>query len=123
MGNLTGRMPTQTIQKQQNDAVENRQRVATHIDGNTVSYEDADFTSADDQSVLNVLADLGRTAHEGFIVNDGPGEMAYELSFDGTTYGGLHTVKSGEVHSMENMKIAKVRLTHIDDIGYRVQLG
>lgn len=123
MGNLTGRMATKGESYAEHDIVEHRQRVATHIDGNTVSYEDSNFTSAEDQSVLNVLSDLGRTAHEGYISNDSLGDMKFECSYDGQTYGGLHTIHGGEVWSLGNMKIAKIRLTWIDNTSYRIQAG
>lgn len=120
---LTGRMPTQGIQKQQNDSVENRQRVATHIDGNTVSYEDTNFTVADDQSILNVFNDLGRTGFEGYLANDGPGDMQYEVSFDGSVYGGLTTLRGGEAHTLNNLKINKIRLSFVDPTEYRAKIG
>lgn len=119
MGNLHGRMPTQTINKQQHDKVEERQRVATHADGNTVSYEDTNFTTGESPAVLNVLTDLGRAGHKGSFINDGPGDVQIELSYDGTVYGGLHTLRGGETLSLHDLKIAKIRVTYIDPTEYR----
>ena len=123
MGNLHGRMPTKGESYQEHDTVEHRLRVATHIDGNTVSYEDTNFTSVESPAVLAVFNDLGRSGHEGYISNDGPGDMTYEISFDGTTYGGIHTLRGGEVHTLKNMKINRIRLTYVDPTEYRVKVG
>lgn len=123
MGNLHGRMPTKGESYKEHDRVEERQRVATHIDGNTASYEDTNFTSAETLSVLNVLSDLGRSGHQGTFINDGPGEILVEISFDGATYGGLHTLKGGEQMALSDLKIAKIRLTYVDPTAYRCMVG
>jgi len=119
MGNLHGRMPTQTVQKQTFDAIEERTRVATHADGNTASYEDTNFTAADTLSVLDIYTDLGRAGHKGAFINDGPGDILVELSFDGLVYGGIHTLHGGESLNLNDLKVHKVRLTYVDPTEYR----
>lgn len=123
MGNLHGRIPTRGPEASEHDKVEERKRVATWIDGNVVAYEDANFTSAETLSVLDVRTDLGRSAHKGYIVNDGPGDMKVEISFDGNTYGGLHTLRGGDVLDIDDFKINKIRLTYIDPTEYRALIG
>lgn len=111
-----------SMDHEHDDAVEYRKRVATYVDGNTVSYEDTDFTSANSPAVLDVITDLGRIAHEGYISNEGPGDILVELSFDNTQYGGVHTLKECEVLSLQNSKIKKIRLTWVDDSAFRVMV-
>lgn len=123
MSNLHGRIPTKGESYQEHDTVEHRLRVATHIDGNSVVYEDTNFTSGDSPSVLDVLTDLGRTAHKGFVENVGPGDLQIEVSFDGTTYGGIYTLSGGQALSIDDEKVAKIRITYQDPTGYKARLG
>jgi hypothetical protein len=123
MGNLHGRMATKGNSEAQIDKREGRLRVATYVDGNTVSYENEDFTVADTASVLDFFADLGRFAHEGYFTNDGPGDIKIELSFDGSVYGGMHTLRGGDSVSFQNLSISRARLTHVDDCGFRCLAG
>lgn len=112
-----------SIEHEHDDDVEYRHRVATYVDGNTVAYEDTSFTTGDSPAILDVFTDLGRIAHEGYIVNDGPGRILVEMSFDGTTYGGQHTIYDGDTLSFSNLKIKKIRLTWVDNSAYRAMVG
>ena len=124
MGNRTGaHVNISSYAKEEHDGVEYRKRVATHIDGNTVSYEDTNFTSAESPAVLDVFTDIGRFGHQGQIINDGPGDIQVEISYDGTTYGGLHNLRGGEVFELSNLKINKIRLTYVDQTEYRAVVG
>jgi len=100
-----------------------RKRVATHIDGNTVSYEDATFSSSDSPAVLNVESDLGRIGTNGYFINDGPGDIKVEVSYDGINYGGQHTLRGGDQLSLKDLKIRKMRLTYVDATEYRALIG
>jgi len=104
----------------EHDGVEYRKRVATYVDGSSVSYEDLNFVTGNSPAVLNIFVDLGRFGHEGYLINDGPGDIKLEISTDGTTYGGQHTIKQGEQLVLDNLKISKIRLTWITDTAYRV---
>lgn len=108
-----------TFAQEEHDDVEYRKRVATHVDGDSVSYEDSDFVTGDSPIVFDVFTDLGRIGHKGYIVNDGPGEIKLENSSDGTVYGGQHTIKEGEVFVLDDLKIKKLRLTWVNDSAYR----
>lgn len=91
------------------------------LPGNDNTYEDTSFTSAESPRVLNVEADLGRKAYDGYIINDGAGDIRFEISNDGTTYGAQHTQKSGEAVVLTGRTISKIRLTWVDaNCGYRI---
>jgi len=109
-----------SIAQDEHDKVEYRKRVATYVDGSTVSYEDASFVTGDSPVVLDVYSDLGRVGHEGYILNDGAGNILVELSTDGVNYGGSHMLKWGERLSLDNLKINRIRLTWQENSSYRV---
>lgn len=100
-----------------------RKRIATHIDGNTVSYEDTSFVSGDSPATLAIETDLGRVGRKGYFINDGPGDIQVEISFDGTNYGGVHTLHGGDVLDLDDLKIRKIRLTYVDVTAYRAMIG
>ena len=123
MGNLHDRIPTQALDQEQSNRIEQRRRVATSIDGNTVGYEDTNFTSAEDQTIFDIRADLGRQGHKGFFINDGPGDIKIQTSFDGTTYGGIQTLRGGDTLSLNDLDINRIKLTYVDNTEYRCQVG
>lgn len=114
-----GRKLNQTVQDE-HDVVEYRKRVQMWSDGNSVSYEDTAFATGDSPAVLAVSTDLGRAGHEGYFTNDGPGNILVEVSKDGTTYGGVHTLKGGETLDLSNLIINKIRVTWAQNAAYRV---
>jgi len=87
--------------------------------GRTFGYEDS-FVAADSPLVLDVITDLGRNAIDGYIVNDGAGDVEIEISNDGTTYGGTHTLKMDETFSLTNIDTAKLRLIWVANCDYRI---
>lgn len=91
--------------------------------GKTVSYEDASFVTGDSSIVLDVFTDLGTNGSGGYITNDGPGDFKVEVSNDGSSYGGLHTLKNGEILSLNGMVVDKIRITGVSDSSYRVLVG
>lgn len=100
-----------------------RKRVATHIDGNTISYEDGTFSSSDSPAIFDVESDLGRIGTGGYFINDGPGDIKVEISYDGLAYGGQHTLRGGDQLSLKDLKIRKMRLTYVDATEYRALIG
>jgi hypothetical protein len=112
-----------SMAQDEHDAVEYRKRVATYVDGSTVAYEDTNFVSGDSPVVLDIYSDLGRVGHEGYILNDGAGNLLVELSTDGVAYGGSHTLKWGEQLILSNLKINRVRLTWQEDSSYRAMIA
>ena len=103
----------------EHDGAEYRKRVASYADGNSVAYEDTSFVTGDSPATLSVRTDLGRNGHDGYIINDGSGNFTIEISNDGTNYGGLHTIKNGEILKVNGLTIQKIRITWITDSAYR----
>ncbi len=90
------------------------------IEGNDIAYEDSSFVTGESPRVLDVHTDLGRLGIDGYIVNDGDGDLQFEISKDGTNYGGAHTLKKDDVVNLRHRQIWKLRLTWVADCGYRV---
>lgn len=118
MSNMTGRIPTRGPVYQQNDSRENRQRVAVYVDGNSVAYEGSLITGVD--VLCDFHTDAGRNAHYGYLINDGEGDLQVFWSSDGTTYGGVHTVKKGEQISFDGFTVNKLKLRWVTDTDYRI---
>jgi len=107
MGMATQRIPTK-IQ---------RQKIDDYFDGITVSYEQ---TITSGQQVLNFAVDSGRAqAHGGYFINDGPGDLQFEISSSGDVYGGIHTMKPAEQLDLGRFSIAKMRITWVENTSYR----
>lgn len=117
---IKGQKRLNSFANDEHDEVEYRKRVATYVDGDSVSYEDTSFVTGDSPVVLDVFTDIGRIGHTGYIVNDGAGNILVEISSNGSDYGGQHTLKVGEILNLDNLKIKKMRLTWVSDSAYRV---
>ncbi|HEC65144.1 MAG TPA: hypothetical protein ENI23_07620 [bacterium] len=105
------------------DAFKREQNRVPDVDttrGRSVSYEDTSFVAGDSPVVLDVNADLGRNGRDGYVAVDGVGNITVEVSDDGDTYGGIHTIKKGEVLYLKGMDIDKIRLIWVSDSSYRV---
>ncbi len=91
--------------------------------GRSVSYEDTSFVTGESPIVLDFNADAGRNARDGYVANDGTGDIKVEISdISANTYGGSHTIKSGEILELKGVDIDKIRLTWIADSAYRAFL-
>lgn len=120
-----------SIHADEHDTTEYRKRVTMALDGNVLSYEQTSFASLTTLVVLDVYSSLSSLrpgseqyiGHNGYISNDGPGQLGYEFSADGTTYGGYHILYGGEQLNFENLTIKKLRLTRIDDTAFRILIG
>ena len=88
--------------------------------GRSVSYEDTSFVTGDSPVTLDVNTDLGRNGRDGYIVNDGAGNFTVKITDDGTTYGGTHTVKAGEILKLKGVDIDSVVITWVSNSAYRV---
>lgn len=89
-------------------------------DGLTGSYEDELFETGESPQTLDVNGDLGKNAHDGYIMNDGPGKLKAQFSNDGISFGGTHTIKSGEPLLLEKLDIDKIKLIWVADTAYRI---
>lgn len=109
------------IQRKEHDQDADAKRVVvTSSRGRTVSYEDTGFVSGDSPATLDINTDLNRNGKDGYLINDGDGNIKVEISDDGTNYGGQHTLQDGDVLTLENSVINKIRITHVTDTAYRV---
>lgn len=91
-----------------------------YIAGRTATFEDSSFVTGDSPATHDVNTALGRNGRDGYIVNDGPGDLQYQISDNGTNYGGAHTLKSGETVKLTHLDISKIKMTWIADCGYRI---
>lgn len=87
-----------------------------------VTYEDTSFVTGDSPIVLDIETDLGRTGIDGYIINDGGGDIQVELSNDGTLYGDITTLKDADVYDLQGVTVSKIRLTWVNDTAYRVNV-
>ena len=118
---MHGRIPTRGPGWQQNNQTEHRQRVDTYVDGNTIAYEG---TITSGTVVCDFNSDSnGRICHRGYFINDGPGDIQLSFSFDGSTYGGVHTIKIGEQVDLNDLSIKKLKLTYVSDANYRILMA
>lgn len=90
------------------------------IAGDTFTYEDTSFVTGDSPIVLDVNTDLGRNSVDGYLINDGDGNILVEFTQDGTSYGAQHTIKKGEILDLEFLNIDSIRLTWVSDSSYRI---
>ena len=92
------------------------------IAGRTAAFEDASFVTGVSPVVHDVNFALGRNGHDGYIVNDGPGDLQYQISNNGTTYGGAHTLKQNETVKLTGLDIDSIKITWVADCGYRIMV-
>ncbi len=90
------------------------------IQGRTFKYEDTSFLTGESPRVLDINTDLGRNSVDGYLINDGAGNILVEFSNNSTDYGGQHTIKKGEVIDLRNLDIDSIRLTWVSDSSYRI---
>ena len=91
--------------------------------GRTATYEDASFTAAESPVTLDANTDLERNGHDGYIICDGTGDILFEVSDNGTDFGGQHTLKKNEIFSLTGLDIDSIKITHSGtDSAYRVMV-
>jgi len=59
---------------------------------------------------LPVNTNLGRNSGDGYIVNDGPGDLQVDLSFDGVTYETDITIKKDEILDLGGLNIHTIKI-------------
>ena len=92
------------------------------IEGRTFKYEDASFVTGESPRTLDVNTDLGRNAVDGYITCDGPGNILVEISDDGATYGGQHTLKVEDTLDLKNINVDSIRIAWVTDSAYRIMV-
>jgi len=101
-------------------AISNPAHIVRVIDGRNEAYEDTDFTAGESPLILDVNNDLGRNASDGYIVCDGSGNILVEISDNGSSWGEQFTMRAGDKVKLTGVNIDSIRLTHVDDTGYRI---
>jgi len=86
------------------------------------TFEDSNFQAGDSPALLQFNSAAGRNSVDGYVINDGPGAVIVDFSRDGATYGGAWTMYSGEMIGVRNYDIHTLRITHVADSAYRVNL-
>jgi len=78
-------------------------------------------TTAGIPNVHDVKANLERNGGDGYIINDGPGELYVYVSYDGKTWSNKITLLIKEVLRLSGLSIAKVKIdTDTDGTSYRM---
>tara|TARA_Y100000310_G_C20350556_1_gene654138 strand:- start:48 stop:425 length:378 start_codon:yes stop_codon:yes gene_type:complete len=85
-------------------------------------YEDTSFVVGESPVTHDFESDTGRTAIDGYIICDGPGNIQVDISRDGIAYGDKWVMKKGERVNLAHFKIDKIRVTHVADSAYRINL-
>ncbi len=94
--------------------------IKPETDGNPQTFEDTNFVTGSSPATLDVNAALGRNATQFTLINDGAGNFTVALSNDGAAFGDEHTVKNGEVYSLDRYSLDTIRITWVADSAYRV---
>jgi len=77
--------------------------------GNPIYYE-AEVVSPGSPNQHDVAADLGRPAGQGCIVNDGPGDLLLDISYDGETFTENVRLKNYEILDLTGLRVYKLRV-------------
>lgn len=85
-------------------------------------FEDTSFVVGDSPVTLDFNAAAGRNAVDGWVTCDGAGDMTVAFSRDGITFGDAWTMKTGETMSTKGYDIDSIKITHVADSAYRVNL-
>lgn len=93
-----------------------------YIEGRTASFEDSSFVTGDSPAIHDVNAALGRNGHDGYMINDGAGDLTYQISNNGTLYGGSHTLKQDEIIKLTGLDIDSIKITWISNTAYRIMV-
>lgn len=87
--------------------------------GKTKSYEDTSFVTGESPRTLAVATDLSRNGHDGYITNDGDGNLKVEIEDPEEGFGGAHKLKKDETMDFAMLNIKNIRLTWVANCGYR----
>lgn len=100
--------------------------IITALDGITIvsrtpaSFLDDDFVAGDSPAILDVNTALGQNGREFNLINDGAGDFTVSISNDGVAFGDEQLVQNGEIYVLDNVSIDTIRITHVQNSGYRV---
>jgi len=84
-----------------------------------LTFKDTSFVSGDSPVTLDINTAYGVNGREFTIINDGAGDFTVSISNDGSVFGNEHTMKNGEVYTLEAISLDSIRITHVADSAYR----
>ena len=91
--------------------------------GYNKAFEDTNFVIGSSPATHDFNAAAGRNAIGGWIICDGVGNIQVDFSRDGISFSGdKWTMKKGERVNLENLDIDKIRVTHVTNSAYRINL-
>lgn len=90
------------------------------ISNRTAAFEDASFVTGDSPATHDVNAALGKNGVDGYIVCDGAGDIKINISNDGTTYGGTHTLKKNDILNLRHLDVDSIKVTWVTNSAYRI---
>lgn len=93
-------------------------------------FADTSFVTGDSPVTLDVNAALGRNGTRGVIKNNGAGDLIFQLSSDGITFGDNFTLQgstnsptgAGEVFPIEYFSVDSIKITWSADTAYQVYI-
>lgn len=74
--------------------------------------EDTSFIAGDSPVTLDINATVGHNGNRGYITIDGAGDIAVEISHDGSTFETSFNLKSTETFDLTGLEVDSIRLTH-----------
>ena len=91
---------------------------------NNFITEDTDFVTGDSPVSHDVNESLSRNANDGYISNDGPGDIKVEISSDGSHFSSQFVLQDGDVLSIEEQEggIDTIRITWVNNSSYRINV-
>lgn len=84
------------------------------------SAEDTSFVTGDSPATHNIHAIIGINTHDGYLINDGPGDLYMTWTSDGTNYWQNARIKKNETYPFNNMSIHSIRVIWISNTSYRI---
>lgn len=93
------------------------------------SFYDASFLTGDSPATHDVNAGLSRNGIDGFIDNWGAGDLIYQISADGTTYGDNVYLPSGATDELQGVSgggigdgIDSIKITWVSNTSYTIRV-
>ncbi len=84
------------------------------------SFENSAFVTGSSPATHDVNAVLGRNAVDGYVINDGDGDLKIQFSSDGISYGSKITMKETEKIVFDAWNVDTVKVTWVADTAYRI---
>ena len=110
------------LRLQENVRSDGANRVMELVRAINKSYEGT-LTAGNSPILINFYSAQGFNSIQGWINNDGIGDILVAFSRDGVTFGDNWTMKQGELSNLKGFDIHTLRLTRVAaDANYRVVL-